>query len=45
MRAAASRREWALRIEAAMKRERQAYFKAYVGGGFRERGGIHFFPG
>ena len=42
-RAAARRREWAIREEESMKRERRAYWGAFLGGRV-DTGGIHFFP-
>ena len=41
--AASQRREWALREEEAMKRERRAYWGAFLGAKV-ENGGINFFP-
>ena len=44
---ASRRRQWALREEAAMRRERQANWNAYMRESVKQgfSGGIHFFPG
>ena len=43
-RGAAKRREWALREEEMMRKERRSNWTAFIRGGGAKQGGIHFFP-